>query len=125
MKKLFLKVSIAIFMAVWVLGAILIIQGCSKDEDFVEVYIWVGPEKIISHNGAGEEIELMDVRIIDEKEENICSLLLYNIVGFDYEEGYTYILYVRVEPNPLAEYFHEAPRYVYALIKMILKEKVN
>jgi hypothetical protein len=98
--------------------------GCSdKDIDYEEVHVWVAPEKLVTTGGLGETVKYLTIKILDETEIRTRHPSI--IKGFDYEEGYAYILYVRIEPNPDIENLSpEAPTHFYTLIKTILKEKV-
>jgi hypothetical protein len=97
--------------------------GCS-DKDYEEVYIWVAPEKWITQDGGGERVEYLEVKILSETKIRTRPPSI--IKGFDYEEGYAYILYVRIDPNPDAPNSSaEAPSHFYTLIKTVLKEKVK
>ena len=74
----------------------------------------------------GETIRLLQIKELTEGSEDNAFKHLYSIVRFDYEEGYSYILQVRIEPNEHAKYASsEAYPYIYTHIKTILKEKVN
>lgn len=105
------------------------LSGCSDDKDIEKTYLWVAPERIKTYDGHGQEIFLLKVKKMTDKDKEINDEgnfnSIYGIVGFEYEEGYSYILYVKIEPNPIAKEAPDAYPYIYTLLKAISKEKAN
>jgi hypothetical protein len=104
-----------------------ILCGCSSDEiEFEEVYIWVSPELTQWHNADGDIRNIMQVKFLNGENSENEMRTISKIYGFDYKEGYTYILHIRIEPIKYEDTVSpEAPRIKYSLLKIILKEKVN
>lgn len=96
-----------------------IIFGCSSDDDIQEKYIWVAPEYFIMNNGH-EDGKYLKIKIIEEN--NAKETVIPGIAGLGYEEGYSYILYVRIEPNVIAKDAPDAFPYIYTLIRVISKD---
>ena len=104
-----------------------IFQSCSdeNENDFEEVTIQVGAELKSTFDGGGEVFHFMDAKILSDNEET-KPIAITHIVGFKYEEGYTYILRIRIEPIIYEDIVSpEAPRKKYTLLEMISKEKVE
>ena len=99
--------------------------GCSDENDFEEVTIQVESELGSTFDGHGEVFHYMKAKVLPYNEES-RSMSITHIIGFQYEEGYTYVLRIRIEPI-IYEYIvsPEAPRKRYILIEEIQKEKVE
>ena len=110
-----------------ILSSILSLFNSCKDDkyNFEEEYIWVSHEYAYSENGHGNIVRFLQIKILKDSSENNRTIHLSNIIGFNYEEGYSYILYVKIEPNELAESVPEAYPVIYTHISTILKEKIN
>ena len=102
-----------------------VFQSCSDETDFEEVTIQVGSELKSTFDGGGTVFHYMDAKVLPDNGEN-KSIGITRIVGFQYEEGYIYILRIRIEPIVYEDIVSpEAPRKKYTLLEMISKEKVE
>ena len=97
--------------------------GCSDENDFEEVTIQVESELGSTFDGHGEVFHYMKAKVLPYNEES-RSMSITHIIGFQYEEGYTYVLRIRIEPIIYEDIVSpEAPRKRYILIEEIQKEK--
>jgi len=93
--------------------------SCSDDDE--ELTMWIASEKVLSGDPVGGEVRPMIQYKLNESD--IWMSLRENIAGFDYEEGYEYVILVKCTriKNPLQDQSAEQ----YSLIKIISKTKVE
>lgn len=97
---------------------VLFLFSCSKDENVIETII-VASRKVmdIEPSGASER----EYFLIKTNKSDKWEYLSPNIQGFNYEEGYEYMLKVRITTinNPQQDQYPKS----YALIEIISKTK--
>ena len=69
---------------------IIAFTSCSRE---TEIYMWIAAERRICFEPEGLTEQLSCMYKL--KESDIWSCLVPNIIGFDYEEGYEYLLLVK------------------------------
>ena len=92
-------------------------QNC--DDNNEEVYMWIAAERVnaIEPEGNVEQPFLL----YKLKEMDAWVTLNENIIGFDYEEGYEYLLLVEISKIKKPYYGQHPERYT--LLKIISKTK--
>lgn len=103
---------IALFLSVGVFS-------CSDDED--EIRMWIASEKKMGMTPVGLEERLMFQYKL--KESGDWMFLCESLAGFDYEEGYEYIILVKEKKikNPV----QDQSGINYSFIKVLSKTKVE
>ena len=107
------------------LSFLIVFTGCGKDEDEKDkiVTLTIASEKRMGY--AGWTGSLTPYYLAKNMEDDKWRFFCIYIEGFDYEEGYEYVVEIKVHEEPIDPTLADQELISYSLYKIISKEKKN
>ena len=105
------------------LSFLFVFAGCSKDESDEIITLTIASEKRMGY--AGWSTNLAPYYLAKNAEDAEWRFFSMYIEGFDYEEGYEYVVEIKVHEDPIDPTLADQALISYSLHKIISKEKKN